>query len=441
MGSTFAALCLMTQGLLAGLLIAPMQDGGDGSVSSGDVAEEVAALNELVGGLKHVAVEQRGGRPVVLGWTQNEEERVVLERILAHEPELLDLTTKDIAQPDRMIEVDVIIVRVRDFGSETVGFDFLQLINMSFGYFSASPSSSFVNAAFNPAGSVSANTFGASSFFSASVDYNVNIANAVDEHVSVLARPHLTTLNGIEAEFQSGGEIVFQVSGIENGDIKPYPFGIQVKVTPTLLRSPSDDGDNLVMLDVDASRTSILGLELARDLDSSTGDISFDKTSVSSRAVLRFDETLILSGLYERESRKRRSGVPVLRDIPFIRYFFSTEVEVDDVRSTMIMITPRDPARIDEERNQEMAEFIQRRRDYVAARNAGTVEATEKFKEDYPDWYKPRPNRYASEFFMMANSPIYRQVSGDDLRTDALESGLWVTDTAEEAKSRRDGSE
>ena len=33
----------------------------------------------------------------------------------------------------------------------------------------------------------------------------------------------------------AGGEIVFQVSGIERGDIKPYPFGTYLTVTPTLL--------------------------------------------------------------------------------------------------------------------------------------------------------------------------------------------------------------
>ncbi|MFG0319501.1 MAG: hypothetical protein ACF8XB_19680, partial [Planctomycetota bacterium JB042] len=109
-----------------------------------------------------------------------------------------------------------------------------------------------------------------------------------------------------------------------------------------------------------------------------------------------------------------------------------------EVQSVVILLTPGDPARGDERRNLEVERFIERRRAYVKARAEGGA-AVEEFKEEYPDWYRPRPNRYASQVFLMTNSPIYRQVSGDDLRTEALESGLWVTDTATEAREDRVG--
>lgn len=399
----------------------------------------VDQLDRLLDNLEHVRAEQRGEQVVTVGWTVTAAERQQLERILAQHKEVLDLTTEDLDDPGRMIEVDVIIVTVNDFARESVGFNFLSLVNLKYDFF-------LTDYKRTGTGFLTPTTVGAvtpdtqvSHLFHASVDYDVNIANARNEEVSVLARPHLVTLNGKLAEFQSGGELVFQVNGIENGDIKPYPFGIQLTVTPTLLKSRSDSGEEQILLEVEASRTSILGLIFAEN-NPLGDDVSFDKTRVKSTAVLGLDQTLILSGLYQRESRNRDSGFPWLRKVPVLEWFFANETEVDDVQSTVILITPRAPAFIDERRNQSIDEFIERRRAYVRARADGGA-AIDQFKGEYPDWYKPRPNRYASHIFLLNNSSIYRQVSGDDLRTDALEPGLWVTQSAEEAKqARRNGN-
>jgi len=329
---------------------------------------------------------------------------------------------------------------VRGYARESVGFDFLSLVNRKYDFFLTDHRRA--GTGFPAPGTVGAVTGAtqAGHLFSASVDYDVNIANAREEQVSVLARPHLVTLSGKPAEFQSGGELVFQVSGIESGDIKPYPFGIQLNVTPTLVEPQTGAGPERVLLDVEAIRTSILGLAFAGGTPNGNDDVNFDKTRVKSTALLELDETLVLSGLYQREYRQRASGVPGLRKIPWLGALFGNETEVDDIQSTVILITPRDPSRIDEERNAEIERFIERRRAYVKAQS-GSEEEIERFKRDFPDWYKPRPNRYASHLFLMNNSAIYRQVSGDDLRTDALEPGLWVTDSIEEAKQRRSEGE
>ncbi len=400
-------------------------------------ADDVAALDALLRELPHVRAERRGDALVVTGWTRSAAERSTLDRVLKGRDAVVDLTTEDVADPARMIEIDVILVVVSDLASTSVGFDFLRLLDVRYDFFLAdnSPGGIGVQAP-GVIGPVSTATRTAH-LFTAGVDYDVNLANAVREQVSVLARPHLTALNGERAEFLSGGEIVFQVNGIENGDIKPYPFGIKLDVTPTLLRTRGDDGEERVRVEVEAVRTSILGLQVLSDAAGDT-DVRFDKTSVKSQAVLRMNETLVLSGLYQREYRERDAGTPWLGDVPGLGALFSNESEVDDVQSVVILLTPRDPARVDERRNEELERFIERRRAYVRARAEGG-EAVDRFKEEYPDWYRPRPNRYASQMFLMTNSPIYRQVSGDDLRTDALESGLWVTDTAAEAREGRSG--
>ena len=38
------------------------------------------------------------------------------------------------------------------------------------------------------------------------------------------------------------------------------------------------------------------------------------------------------------------------------------------------------------------------------------------FKQRYDDWYKPQANRYASHFFLLNNSRVFRELRGEDLR-------------------------
>jgi type II secretory pathway component GspD/PulD (secretin) len=154
--------------------------------------------------------------------------------------------------------------------------------------------------------------------FSAAVDYSVNIANAETDQVAILARPHLTTLSGTPATFLAGGELVFKVSGLNSGDIKPYKYGTTLAVTPTLLRTPGEDGSPRVHVEVEAGRTSALSL-LGVQTTALKDDVNFDKVTVASKAVVGLGQTLILSGLNQRGSRIGRSGVPGLMYIPILK--------------------------------------------------------------------------------------------------------------------------
>jgi type II secretory pathway component GspD/PulD (secretin) len=237
--------------------------------------------------------------------------------------------------------------------------------------------------------------------------------------VAVLARPHLTTLSGTPARFLAGGELVYEVTGINSGDIKPYPFGTTLIVTPTLLRTPAQDGTPRVRVVVEAGRSSVLSL-LEADPDRPT---AFDKVTVTSEAVLNLGQTLILSGLSQRESHTGRDGVPILMDIPILKYFFSTKTTIESNSAVIILLTPRDPAFWDERNQQATAEFVEMRRAFLQARQ-GTPEDMRRFRERYPDGNQIAPNRFATHFFLMANSEIYRVASGQDLVSDDVDLEL-----------------
>jgi type II secretory pathway component GspD/PulD (secretin) len=318
-----------------------------------------------------------------------------------------------------MIEIDAIIFTLAVQDSQSLGFNFLKLIDMNFNYFASDHLRNGMGfAAPNVIGLVS-HAYQWGWIFNAAASYSVNIANASNDRVSVLARPHLTALNGTPATFLAGGEIVYQVSGLNTGDIKPYPFGTTLTVTPTLLRTPAEDGTPRVHMVVEAGRTSLLRLidRLPNQPD------QFQKVTVTSEAALSLGQTLILSGLSQREATTSRSGVPVLMDIPILKYLFSTWTTVTIDSAVIILLTPRDPAFWDERNRRALAEFVEMRRAFLQARQ-GTQEDMQRFRERYPDWDQIPANRFASHYFLVKNSELYRAVSGENLTSEDLNLDL-----------------
>jgi tetratricopeptide (TPR) repeat protein len=360
---------------------------------------EVQALRELVRDLPHLTVERRGDRLTLAGWTSGAGERKVLDRILAGRTNALDLTTEDTGDPERLLEVDAIIFYVLGLDSTSLGHDFLRRVTLNASVADAA------NAGFGW-------------LYSAAVSYEVNIANVSQERVAFLARPHLTALSGTPATFIAGGDTVYKVSGTTSGDIKSYPFGTSLEVTPTLLRTTGADGGPRVRLVIKAGRKSVLSLDSPEV--QGTGSSVYGNVAVSSEAVLDLNQTLILTGLSQREQTVSKSGVPILKSIPVIKYLFSEEKTITKDFSIIILLTPREPAYWDEQNHRALVEFVEKRRAYVQA-TQGTAEDMQRFKERYPDWNKLAPNRFASHFFLMENSEVYRRVSGTDLGNESLD--------------------
>ena len=363
---------------------------------------EVHALQELVRDLPYVTVERRGDRLTLGGWTSSTNEQKLLERILAGRTNVLNLTTDDVGDPHRMVEVDAILFHVIGIETLSVGHDFLRQVTVN---------ASVVDGA----------TAGLSWLYSAAISYQVNIANASKEQIAFLGRPHLTTLSGTPATFIAGGDTVYKVSGTTSGDIKSYPFGTSLDDTPTLLRSQGAEGIPRVRLVVKAGRKSVLSLDSPEA--KSTGNSVYANVSVTSEAVLDLNQTLILTGLSQRESTTSRSGIPGLMHVPIINYLVSEKRTITSDLAIIILLTPRDPVFWDAQNQKATAEFAEKRRAYVQAAR-GTAEDLQRFKERYPDWDKLAPNRFASHFFLMDNSAVYRAANGVDLANENLDFDL-----------------
>jgi type II secretory pathway component GspD/PulD (secretin) len=81
---------------------------------------------------------------------------------------------------------------------------------------------------------------------------------------------------------------------------------------------------------------------------------------VDTTAVLKFGETLILSGLTEDENEKDRDGVPLLQNIPGVQYFFSRDERSETKKSILILLTPRKARYLDDDMTTEELKEVSR---------------------------------------------------------------------------------
>jgi pilus assembly protein CpaC len=169
--------------------------------------------------------------------------------------------------------------------------------------------------------------------------YSLNIANANNSLNEVLARPTLAAIEGLPSEFFSGMNLnaaVISTSALGTASAVPVDkrFGVKLAVTPTFLPN------GMVKMKVDAQRTF-----LNANVDSAgfAYRLEISETSSNANVVMNLGDTLVLSGLSEKESSSSRTGVPGLQDVPVVQYLFSTKRNSDFQRSVLILITPRAP--------------------------------------------------------------------------------------------------
>lgn len=131
----------------------------------------------------------------------------------------------------------------------------------------------------------------------------------------VLSGPQLIVRSGEEGRIQVGQDFSIKERDFAGNVIdKFYSAGTIIKVTPQVI---TDHGVNFVHMVVDVERSSV-----------APGVVStiINKTKANTNLLLLDGEETVIGGLYNSETNTIRTGVPVLKDLPWyvlgLRYLF-----------------------------------------------------------------------------------------------------------------------
>lgn len=145
---------------------------------------------------------------------------------------------------------------------------------------------------------------------------------------SVLAEPQLSTRSGYKASFLAGGEIPYSVASINGVTVQFKPYGVKLDIEPKV------GSNGIIRAVIDSEVSSIDGA-----LSTATGPALLTRRTKTEFNV-RHGETIVLSGLLQRNSSTDIDKVPLLGDIPILGALFRSKRFQNKETELVVFVTP-----------------------------------------------------------------------------------------------------
>ena len=242
--------------------------------------------------------------------------------------------------PVRQVQIEARIVIARDTFDKQLGVQWQAQALSSRGNTSvgvdggASSSFSAFGSSFNDALAVDLGVTGATSsldigFLRGDELLSLELSALESDGVSeVVSQPKLITADGQVARIESGVEIPYQEassSGATSVSFKDAVLALEV--------TPQITPDDRIIMDLKVNKDSVGEVFL--------GIPSVDTREIQTQVLVENGETIVLGGVYERESVESVSKTPLLGDIPVLGSLFKRTIKSDEKTELLIFITPK----------------------------------------------------------------------------------------------------
>lgn len=165
-------------------------------------------------------------------------------------------------------------------------------------------------------------------------------ALAQEGKTTILAEPQLSARNGSKANFLAGGEFPYTVSTINGPTVQFKPYGVKLEILPRVDRN----GTIRATIDTEFS-------QIDSSVSGSAGPALLSRKT-NTEFNVRSGETIVLSGLVQRENSTNVDKVPFLGDIPVLGALFRSKRFQNKETELVIFVTPtvidsRSPGMVD----------------------------------------------------------------------------------------------
>jgi type IV pilus secretin PilQ/predicted competence protein len=158
-------------------------------------------------------------------------------------------------------------------------------------------------------------------------DVQARITALVSEgKIKIVSHPEITTVDNKEATVQVGQKIpIKQFDASGNTVIVFYDVGTVLKVIPHVT------AENRILLQLRPEKSSY---------QFDPNGVIINTSNAVTNVVVENGQTAVIGGLTTRDERKSNIGIPILKDIPLLGYFFRyTKKETVD-KDLVIFVTP-----------------------------------------------------------------------------------------------------
>jgi len=170
----------------------------------------------------------------------------------------------------------------------------------------------------------------------------------------LLARPSISVRNGNQGKIQIGSDISIKQRDFSGNLVDNfYATGIIVDVVPYVY---SENGIDYVLLKLTTERSSVLASSIERT--------EIQKTNATTEILMLDGEETIIGGLFATETTTSRSGIPILKDLPWwvlgIRYLTGYDLDTEVKKEVIITIKVEILPTLEERVAQEKENLIKR---------------------------------------------------------------------------------
>ena len=166
---------------------------------------------------------------------------------------------------------------------------------------------------------------------------------AQNGNVNAISNPKIVTLNNQKAIISVGDTIYYKYASSVTTDQSGNPVtqytienkfvGVVLDITPQI----SDNGEIILSINpkISAFKDPNQLLNPSRDMPPDTED-----NTIFSVVKLKDNDTLVLGGLIRNKKSLHVDGVPILKEIPLIKYLFSSKEKITNKKELVFVITP-----------------------------------------------------------------------------------------------------
>lgn len=150
--------------------------------------------------------------------------------------------------------------------------------------------------------------------------------------VTVLARPKVLTLNNSEAVLGSQVSAYVKVASERSADLIPIDVGMLMRVTPLVIHE--DNGQINVRMSVNVEDGNF------REDIKVEGIPQVNRNFITTQALVGDGESLLVGGYQFEKASDGASGVPFLKDVPWIGFLFRNRNTKSERTERLFLITP-----------------------------------------------------------------------------------------------------
>ncbi len=146
---------------------------------------------------------------------------------------------------------------------------------------------------------------------------------------NIISNPRITTMDNREASILVGKEIPLIVADEAGNPVTELTkIGIILRVTPHV------NTDRTITLDLHPEVSELQSESTAQ------GGVIITMAEADTRVVVKNGETAVIGGLIKKIETELVTGIPYLKDIPFLGRLFSSQTKINKSTELVIFVTP-----------------------------------------------------------------------------------------------------